>query len=99
MALDVRPSARLRALWIAAGLAASVAAFFAARRISNSKQNPLSTTLLDHETCPVSTEGGTRRVQLVRERGGGAVGGMSGAARGDAAAHSTTWTFLLDMLG
>ena len=33
------------------------------------------------QTCPVSTEGGTRRVQLVREGGRGAGGGMQSPAR------------------
>ena len=33
--------------------------------------------LLWRETCPVSTEGGTRRVQLVRKGGGGGGGGSS----------------------
>ena len=39
------------------------------------------------EKCPVSTEGGTRRVQLVREKGGG--GGGGGAA--PAAPRSQGW--------
>jgi hypothetical protein len=38
------------------------------------------------ETCPVSTEGGTRRVQLVREGGGGGATGGGGGGRGNPAA-------------
>jgi hypothetical protein len=42
--------------------------------------------LVRGETCPVSTEGGTRRVQLVREGGGRGVGRRPRAAGGAAAA-------------
>ena len=38
------------------------------------------------ETCPVSTEGGTRRVQLVREGGGRGVGAITAGAGGTRAA-------------
>jgi hypothetical protein len=38
-----------------------------------------SPTRASDETCPVSTEGRTRRVQLVREGGGGAADGGAGA--------------------
>ena len=36
----------------------------------------------ENETCPVSTEGGTRRVQLVREGGRGGRGAEDLAAEG-----------------
>ena len=45
-----------------------------------------------NETCPVSTGGGTRRVQSVREGGGGGTSLRAGVAGGDAgAAGEAEW--------
>ena len=51
---------------------------YGGKKLSCSMPSPCSAPLRSG-TCPVSTEGGTRRVQLVRERGGG---GGTGEVRG-----------------